>query len=204
MPKGSPELTKSRRDEIMDASIRLYAERIFKDITIKDIAERITFARSNIYNYFQTKEEIFLAIFEKEYQNWNEDLMLIAESGVKDADTVAKQIAASLQKRELMLKLLSVNLYDLEENSRMDCLISFKKVYARSRELMLKIMRICNSDLSDEQLFQKMLAVFAYLHGIYPYCYVTEKQSEAMQAAGIKPKAQNIYGLSYEGLKELV
>ncbi len=204
MPKGSPELTKSRRDEIMDASIRLYAERIFKDITIKDIAERITFARSNIYNYFQTKEEIFLAIFEKEYQNWNEDSMLIAESGVKDADTVAKQIAASLQKRELMLKLLSVNLYDLEENSRMDCLISFKKVYARSRELMLKIMRICNSDLSDEQLFQKMLAVFAYLHGIYPYCYATEKQSEAMQAAGIKPKAQNIYGLSYEGLKELV
>ena len=130
--------------------------------------------------------------------------MLIAESGVKDADTVAKQIAASLQKRELMLKLLSVNLYDLEENSRMDCLISFKKVYARSRELMLKIMRICNSDLSDEQLFQKMLAVFAYLHGIYPYCYATKKQSEAMQAAGIKPKAQNIYGLSYEGLKELV
>ena len=204
MPKGSPELTKSRRDEIMEAGVLLYDKRIFKDITIKDIAEEITFARSNIYNYFQTKEEIFLAVFEEEYRSWNEDLKAIAKSGERDVDCAAKKIAASLQKRELMLKLLSVNLYDLEENSRMECLVSFKKVYAASRVHMLKIIKNCHPDLTDEQLLQKMIAVLAYLHGIYPYCYATAKQSEAMKVAGIEPKAQNVYDLAYAGLKELV
>lgn len=204
MPKGSPELTKSRRDEIIEASMRLYEERIFKDITIKDISEAITFARSNIYNYFQTKEEIFLAIFEEEYRKWNDDLEQIAQAHVTDRETLSDLLAKSLEKRKLMLKLLAVNLYDLEENSRMECLISFKKAYAASRVHMFAIMKTCHPDLSDEQLMQKMLALLAFLHGIYPYCYATEKQSAAMKAAGIETKAQKIYNLAYAGLKELI
>ncbi|MBR2591213.1 MAG: TetR family transcriptional regulator [Clostridia bacterium] len=204
MPKGSPELTKSRRSEIMEASIRLYDERIFKDITMKDIAESITFARSNIYNYFQTREEIFLGIFEQEYRKWNRDLEQIANEHIADKNLLADLLAKSLEKRKLMLKLLAVNLYDLEENCRIECLISFKKVYAVSRSHMLEIIKNCHPNLSDEQLLQKMLAVLAYLHGIYPYCYATEKQSAAMKSAGIEAKAQKIYDLAYAGLKELI
>ena len=30
--------------------------------------------RNAIYNYFETKEEIFLAMFQKEYEKWNKEL----------------------------------------------------------------------------------------------------------------------------------
>ena len=62
MPKGSPELTASRKEEIMNACETLYQTMSFKEITIKEIGAFTSFTRTSIYNYFQTKEEIFLAL----------------------------------------------------------------------------------------------------------------------------------------------
>ena len=58
MPKGSPELVKQRKEEIINACEELYKTMSFKEITLKDIADLTTFTRTSIYNYFQTKEEI--------------------------------------------------------------------------------------------------------------------------------------------------
>ena len=74
MPKGSPELTASRRNEIIRACEKLYQTMSFKQITLKEIGNETSFSRPTIYNYFETKEEIFLALFEEEYERWNADL----------------------------------------------------------------------------------------------------------------------------------
>ena len=74
MPKGSPELTAARKEEIINACEQLYQTMSFKEITLKEIGNVTSFTRTSIYNYFQTKEEIFLALFEREYNRWNEEL----------------------------------------------------------------------------------------------------------------------------------
>ena len=38
-----------------------------------------SFSRPTIYNYFDTKEEIFLALFKREYDRWNEQLDAIPD-----------------------------------------------------------------------------------------------------------------------------
>ena len=63
MPKGSEQLTNARKEEIINACAKLYTTMNFKDITLKQISLETTFTRTSIYNYFQTKEEIFLALF---------------------------------------------------------------------------------------------------------------------------------------------
>ena len=63
MPKGSPELTNARKEEIIAACRKLYETMSFKDITLKEIGQQTSFTRTSIYNYFETKEEIFLALF---------------------------------------------------------------------------------------------------------------------------------------------
>ena len=40
----------------------------FKEITLKEIGNATSFTRTSIYNYFQTKEEIFLALLQREYR----------------------------------------------------------------------------------------------------------------------------------------
>ena len=70
MPKGSPELTNARREEIIAACEVLYQKLGFKEVTIKEIAQYTSMSRPSIYNYFETKEEIFLAILQREYLLW--------------------------------------------------------------------------------------------------------------------------------------
>ena len=72
MPNGSRELAEARREEIIAACEKLYKTVSFKNITLKDIGKATTFTRTSIYNYFQTKEEIFLALLQKEYEMWIE------------------------------------------------------------------------------------------------------------------------------------
>ena len=83
MPKGSPELTASRREEIVNACEKLYKTMSFKDITLKEISVETSFSRPSIYNYFQTKEEIFLALMQREYELWAPELNALAAKNEK-------------------------------------------------------------------------------------------------------------------------
>ena len=71
MPRGSEELTNARKEEIINACASLYETMSFRDITIRDIGEKTSFARTSIYNYFQTREEIFLALLKREHEMWS-------------------------------------------------------------------------------------------------------------------------------------
>lgn len=71
MPKVTAAQTNARRDEIINACAKLYETTCFKELTLKDMAKATSFTRTSIYNYFQTKEEIFLALLEREYALWN-------------------------------------------------------------------------------------------------------------------------------------
>ena len=75
MPRGSEELTNARKEEIINACASLYETMSFRDITIRDIGEKTSFTRTSIYNYFQTKEEIFLALLKREHEMWSGSLI---------------------------------------------------------------------------------------------------------------------------------
>ena len=131
MPKGSETLTNARKEEILNACAKLYESMGFRDITIRDIGKETSFTRTSIYNYFQTKEEIFLALLQREHEAWKADLLSILSSHeALSPEGFAEELAASLEKRGCMLKLMSMNLYDMEGSSRMENLVAFKKVYA--------------------------------------------------------------------------
>ena len=85
-------------------------------------------------------KEIFLAILQQEYEKWIFEL----EQMQKDYESMtkeqfAKNIAHSVEKRQRLLKLLSMNLYDIEENSRMELLTEFKQSYGKAIKTIKKI-----------------------------------------------------------------
>lgn len=75
MPRGSEELTNARKEEIINACASLYETMSFRDIIIRDIGEKTSFTRTSIYNYFQTREEIFLALLKREHEMWSGSLI---------------------------------------------------------------------------------------------------------------------------------
>lgn len=205
MPKGSPELTAARKDEIMNACEKLYQKKIFKEITLQDISRETSFTRTSIYNYFETKEEIFLELFKREYDLWTGDIeKLTDKAGEYSRGELALEIAGSLQKRKLLLKLLSVNLYDLEENSRMERLVNFKTAYGNSKKALWKLIRKCYPELKDYEIKDFIKMFLPYLHGIYPYAFATDKQIEAMDRVGIEYEKTTIKELVYLGLMKML
>ena len=92
MIKGTPELISERREEIINACEKLYQTMSFREITLKEIGNEVPFSRPTIYNYFQTKEEIFLALFEREYLTWTKELENIGKKTF-NAEGLAEAIA---------------------------------------------------------------------------------------------------------------
>ena len=60
MPKGSPELTEARREEIINACEKLYQVKSFKEITLRDIAGATSFTRTSIITISRPKRRFFL------------------------------------------------------------------------------------------------------------------------------------------------
>lgn len=205
MPKGSEELTAARKEEIIDACAELYRTMSFKEITMKDIGSATSFTRTSIYNYFQTKEEIFLALLQREYESWIGSLKQIQRSNERmTAAEFADALAKSLEERTTLLKIMSMNHYDMEENSRIERLIEFKVVYGRS----LTEVRNCldkffpNMSAGDKQDF--IFSFFPFMFGIYPYTVVTDKQREAMEKAHVNYVYMTIYEITYAEAKRLL
>ena len=205
MPKGSPELTNARREEIINACEKLYRTMSFKEITIKEIGAVTSFTRTSIYNYFQTKEEIFLALIEREYNLWCDDLeitMRNTESMTKDEFAAA--LARSLELRPQLLKLLSMNHYDMEENSRLDRLTNMKVAYDRSMRTVREFLKKYFPQLSEQRIHEFIYLFFPFMFGIYPYAVVTDKQWRAMKDAGMDYPEMTVYDLTYCCVKRLL
>lgn len=205
MPKGSAELTSARKEEIIHACASLYETMSFKDITIKEIGAVTSFTRTSIYNYFQTKEEIFLALLQQEYENWIVDLDKIAETHeTMTNNELAQELAKSLERRVLLLKLMSMNHYDMEENSRIERLVEFKTAYGNSIRALERLLTKFCPQMEPAQRQQFLYAFLPFVYGVYPYTAVTDKQKKAMEKAETNFVYMSIYEMVYTCTRQLL
>lgn len=205
MPRGSEKLTNSRKEEIINACALLYETMSFKEITLKEIGEKTSFTRTSIYNYFQTKEEIFLALFQREYEAWIRDLKIMLEENEKmSVAGFSGALAHTLEKRGRLLKLLSMNHYDMEANSRMENLVAFKTAYGNSLRTLSCCLEKFFPEMTDRDIQGFIYAFFPFLFGVYPYTVVTEKQKAAMEAADVNYVCLSVYEIVESVVKKLL
>ena len=205
MPRGSEELTNARKAEIVNACAKLYDTKNFKEITLKEIGEKTSFTRTSIYNYFQTKEEIFLALLQQEYEKWIVDLNeMLHNNKTMSAEQFADSLARSLEKRERLLKLMSMNHYDMEANSRMENLVAFKTVYGNSMRTVTSCLQKFFPRMTAGDIQEFIYAFFPFLFGVYPYTVVTDKQKEAMEKANANYVFLSIYEITKSIVRKLL
>lgn len=205
MPAGSIERTNARKEEIINACEKLYQTMSFKDITLKEIGKETSFSRTSIYNYFQTKEEIFLALLKREYDAWIRELCEAMESEETMADDqIADVLARTLDNHRQLLKIMSMNHYDLEENSRMELLVEFKVSYGNAMKTVMAMLAKFRKDMDIEKRQEFVYSFFPFMFGIYPYTVVTEKQKEAMKLAGVNYTYSSLYDLTFVAARRML
>ena len=186
MPRISKEEAAARRDEVIDSCAALYATRNYHDITMAQIAEGVSFGRANIYNYFSCKDEVMLALLQREHELWADGLDALAQRapGLSDEE-LAEGLAKSLEARVQMLKLLAMNLYDMEQNSSLEGLKGLKVAYGRTIASLQGALAAARPGWDEARIGRFTFAFMPFLHGVYPYAFHTEKQLAAMEAVGV-------------------
>ena len=205
MSRGSPQLTEARKEEILQACAALYETRGFRETTLKEIGAATTLTRTGIYLYFQTKEEIFLALLAKEYDGWVSEMQAVmAERPAMPRGEVAAVLARTLTDHPRLLRLLSMNLYEMEANSRPERLTAFKHSFGASLDTVDRLIRQYLPEADDAWRQRFLYAFFPFIYGIYPYTSVTEKQEQAMREAGIPYVYQSAFDLTLSFLNQLL
>jgi len=205
MPKVTEEFLLARREEIIDACAKLYETMSFKEITLKEIGKATSFNRTSIYNYFDTKEEIFLALMQREYELWVKELdNLRRRKKTLTREGLADALARSIENRGRLLKLLSMNHFDMEEHSRHENLVEFKRAYGNSIRAVKKCLDKFCPDMTETDKQEFLYAYFPFIYGIYPYAVVSEKQKKAMGEAGVEFVYHSVYEITFNCLKKLL
>jgi len=86
-----------RRKLVLDVAEELFAERGFDGTTVADIAEAAELAKGSIYQLFQSKEEIILAIIRRKVDQISSRLNEIFERSVSPAEKIKDIIRTKLE-----------------------------------------------------------------------------------------------------------
>lgn len=197
MSRGSAELTNSRKNEIINAFEKLYQTMSFRNISMREIGEKTSMTRSSIYNYFQNKEEIFLALIAREFQSWCDALQEIANHDNMTLTEFAEAIASSLQERRYFLKLISWNHYELEENNRTECLAEVQQVTYHAMQTIMRCLDKFFPTMTEitKKSFQQHF--FIFLYGIDSCTNNTDYQKKAMKYIHIPNVPIQVYDVVY-------
>ncbi|MBQ3416695.1 MAG: TetR family transcriptional regulator [Ruminococcus sp.] len=205
MPKVTEEHKENRKQEIIDACEKIYRERGFTAVNIKEISTATSFTRPAIYSYFETKDEILLALLNREYAKWISSLDE-AEHRIKqgDREDTASRIAHTLDGREILLRLQNMNLFEMEINCRVERLAEFKALYRTAVETLTRIARAYSPHSTKDEITRFCINFNSFLFGVYPFVYHTEKQLKAMELADVPHFDTTVFDMAYGCLLKLL
>jgi AcrR family transcriptional regulator len=124
-----------RRREILATAEALFRDQSFAETTMAEVAARAGLSKGAVYLYFETKEQLFLAMLVDELAAWLDVVDARLESGaVRRSEAVARLLAASLAERPTMTKLLSLLEGVLERNIDEETALAFKRFFAARLE----------------------------------------------------------------------
>lgn len=133
----SAEAKQAREAAILDAARTLGRVRGVRDVTLTDIAAAVGMHKSALLRYFETREQIFLALTAEGWREWSAALR--ADLGRRSEATsaeVAAVFAGTLAARPMFCDLLAQAPLNLERNVSIESVRSFKLVTLKEVELI--------------------------------------------------------------------
>jgi AcrR family transcriptional regulator len=180
------EQIEQRIREIVDATARLYEENRFEDITFAMIAKEANFTRSNLYRYFETKEEIFLELIKFDIIHWRENIVkTFANYQFTSAQTFTTVWVDLALQNKRMIKLFAIVYTLLEENSSLKALTGFKQTIGMELVLVAEFLSNILPFSSTQNAAEFLQMQTSLTIGAYPLIDLTPKQKTAMDNVGM-------------------
>lgn len=145
-----PEEIEARRETLLAAAAALFDEEGPQGAGLNAIAARAGFTKSNVYRYFESREEVLLSLFRMELAAFVTALeMRVAKCKPNDVDALAQAATDQFAAQPRFCALLSILNLTLEQNVSEAAVISLKQTAA---ELNIRIATAIASRLPGASL----------------------------------------------------
>jgi AcrR family transcriptional regulator len=125
----SDSLKQHRRQDILVTAEALFDQNGYAAITMAQVAGALGLVKGTLYNYFATKEELFLAVQENQFALWFDAVdAALDELDTADARQIAHIIADTLAQRPSLMRLMAILHTVLEQNIEFESALRFKQM----------------------------------------------------------------------------
>lgn len=187
-----PEQVDQRWDEIIEATLKIYKEKSYHEITLTQIAKELSFTRANLYKYVKTKEEIFLQVILRDLHAWVSEVEGYYQ---KNPDLSIQDFSASwssiMAKHERLVQLFALLHTIIEKNVSLESLTDYKRNFFSAFLPVIKPLQLALPQLSEEQANDFLQFQFAVSTGILPGTRLTRLQKDAIAASGFSYDIQS-------------
>jgi AcrR family transcriptional regulator len=162
------EQKQARRQMLIDAAWELFQTQPYEEVSIAEVAEAAGLAKGTVYLYFQTKEELFLAIQEQQFETWFDalDARLRELAGCGDVEQVAGLVCRSLAERPAMARLFAILHPILERNVGYQAALRLKQTLLEHLASTGALLEACLPSLAPGWGVQFGLWFYAFVLGL--------------------------------------
>lgn len=167
-----PEHREARRRKLLQAASDLLAQQGLEGVTLNGIAREAGITKSNIYRYFESREQILLELMEVDWADLVEGLeAALAAQSEGDPQSVATCLTDVFAQRPRACQLLSVLAGVLEKNLSEDAVRDFK---LRSLGLVVRVANALHAALPtlDMEACRSLVpSVHSLVTGLWPMAH---------------------------------
>ncbi len=174
-----------RIKEIQEAAAEVFRRESFEKVTMQMIASEAGFTRSNLYRYFKTREEIFLAIFTGDAETWLDDLTK-EFTGPMPLEDFVQLWTEVLCRQKRFLELSPLLAPTLEKNSSEEIYLQTK---VKMNELISRALPILSQilpDFTEQQLMDFFLVHQSLAAGLRPMTHYSDWQMKILKEQGLE------------------
>lgn len=175
----SKEAIQKRFDEILNRTRELFLEQDYEDISLASVAKELNISRPNLYNYFNSKEELFLALLKKEYLTCDK---VLKRSFIQKlpVEIFCRELIKNFFQQPLFIKLLSLHAVALENKCGYNVMLKFKEDALPFFETQFYIIRKQFPKASDRNCWLFLQQFTTLSQTFYQYDNIPQDQVEIM------------------------
>jgi len=202
----NPEQKAVRREAILRAARNMFAELEYEEISLNGIAREAGFSKPNVYRYFSTREEIFLAIFEQEQGLFVDSLIArLKRIRAKDpVDSICRAWVETAMEHQTWLDLLPQLSMSMEKNSSVAQLVEFKKVGFERFGKLLEAFHSTHPSIDHNGWVLVAQCGYSLMAGLWPHSNPGDNVVQAMQHPDVNQPLWDFQPLMERGLRALI
>lgn len=155
----------SKKEIIKQSAYQIYLEKDYQMGSVNEIVKRSEISKGSYYNYFKTKEEVYLELLRDFFGEWFKNI----KEQISDINTIEEFVDLLLEgfmTNKPFIELLAHSQATLEENIEKEVLIDFKKdIYNELNDLSLVISLKLQKDKS--LVFNKLMQNYSIIIGTW-------------------------------------